>query len=416
MNRRFLAFLAAASFVSSFVNAEDSESQTQLPEAPAQVQNEQTNTPQPVVKQTLKTEPFTAFTGKILKNKVRLRLNPSLDSPIIQELSRGDLFEVTGETDDFFAVLPSPDKKAYIFRTFVLDNTVEGTRVNVRLEPSTDAPVLAQLNSGDHVEGSISPTNNKWLEITMPESVRFFVAKEYVEKAGDANLVKTLAAKRIEVNQLLNSTYQIGQLELQKPFEEIRLDGIIANYDKIISDYPEFPEQGARARELLKMTEDNYLQKKIAYLEAKAQNNVQPFTPPQEPLNPSDSFASEPTQPTHTHTTEVTAKMTAWSSTEQNLFNEWALTHNEMNMDAFYAEQRDQAKSMTGIVEPYTKAVKNKPGDFLLVNPATHLPIGFLYSTTVNLQDRVGQQVTILASPRDNHHFAYPAFFVLGVE
>ncbi|MGZ3733102.1 MAG: SH3 domain-containing protein, partial [Parachlamydiaceae bacterium] len=100
------------------------------------------------------------FTGKITRNKVRMRLQPSLDALILRELSKDDLLSVVGESNEFYAILPPKDTKAYIFRTYVLDDIVEGSRVNVRLEPAIEAPVIAQLNSGDKVEGIISPLSS----------------------------------------------------------------------------------------------------------------------------------------------------------------------------------------------------------------------------------------------------------------
>ncbi|MCB1112322.1 MAG: hypothetical protein KDK72_06685, partial [Chlamydiia bacterium] len=133
-----------------------------------------------VTKNEIKPKPFTAFTGKITRNKVRLRLQPNLDGHILRELKKGDMLVVIGEQDDYYAVQPTQDQKAYIFRTFVLDNTVEGNHVNVRLEPDVDAPIVAQLNTGDRVDGKVSPQNSKWLEITPPSSARYYISKEYV--------------------------------------------------------------------------------------------------------------------------------------------------------------------------------------------------------------------------------------------
>ncbi len=98
-----------------------------------------------------------------------MRLRPDLDSRIIKELSKNELVTIIGEKGDFWAVQAPAGTKAFIFRSFVLDNVVEGTRVNVRLEPSLDAPVIAHLSSGDKIEDpSISPINPKWLEIAPP--------------------------------------------------------------------------------------------------------------------------------------------------------------------------------------------------------------------------------------------------------
>src|SRR5689334_11520447 len=78
---------------------------------------------------------FIPFTGKITRNKVRMRNQAHLDAKIVRELNKGDMIVVVGENEDFYAVQPPPDIKAYVFRTFVLDNLIEGNKVNVRLAP-----------------------------------------------------------------------------------------------------------------------------------------------------------------------------------------------------------------------------------------------------------------------------------------
>lgn len=349
---------------------------------------------------------FTSYTGRLTKNKVRMRAQPSLESPVIKELNKSDLLIVTGETDDFYSVLPPQGLKAYIFRTFVLDNTVEGQRVNVRIEPSVDGPIVAQLNTGDKVDGVVSPLNSKWLEISMPESARFFVAKEYLEKVGDASLLQQITKKRNDVNSLLESTYTNGQQEMSKPYPDIKLDNIIKNYNRIIEQQAEFPDQAARAKELLKVLQENYLQKKIAYLEAKAETKTETYiiqTIPQAGSN--EQFAlSKPV---------TTAKMAAWNDVEDALYRSWEKGRPGETLDRFYEDQLLEAKELKGVVEVYTKPVKNKPGDYVLVNKMTNGIIAYLYSNKVNLADKVDQEVTVKVSARPNNNFAFPAYFVI---
>lgn len=346
---------------------------------------------------------FTPFTGKVAKNKVRMRTGPNLDAAIIRELNKGELVIVLGESDEFYAIQPPTDVKGYIFRTFVLDNKVEGNKVNVRLAPNTESPVIAQMNSGDMVDGSISPLNSKWMEITPPVNTRFFIAKEYVEKAGDQNFMAKIAKRREEVNQLLESNYVISQKELQKPFPQISIDRIVANYQKIANDYPDFPEQTSRAKELLEELNETFLHKKIEYLEAKAENRpvatVEPMGFPAVPLPQEDPQA----------------RMEHWKPVEDEIYHDWS-QQNAGTQDDFYKDQKKSSTTLTGVLEPYTRAVKNKPGDYLLVDKDTKQPVAFLYSTKVNLNDKIGKPVTIEAVTRDNHHFAYPAYFVLTVK
>lgn len=382
---------------------------------------------------------FTAFTGKVTKNKVRLRANPSLDSPILREMQQGDMLIVIGETDDFYAVKPPAGTKAYVFRSYILENVVEANRVNVRVEPDVDAPVIAQMSIGDRVDGTVSSLNNKWLEITPPASSRFFVAKDYIEKIGDPSVMAAIEKRRDEVNHLVNSTFLVSEVEMQKSFPEVNLDGVYANFNKVINNYPDFPNQVARARELISVVQDNYLQKKIAYLESKAKNaqddwqtrnaqlSDQMKTQQQrlaqleaqlkrEKANKASANVALNSKSVNPDHPGLSDKMAAWLPAEQGIYETWANQNANRNQDDYYDEQRENALVMRGIVEPYTRVIKNKPGDYMLVNQSNHLPIAFIYSTQVNLQDMVGQEVTVHAAPRPNNNFAFPAYFVLSFE
>lgn len=338
---------------------------------------------------------ITPFTGKVTKGKVRMRSSPSLDGPIINEMAKNDLVIVVGENEEFYAVQAPADIKGYVFRKFIIDNKIEGNNVNVRRFPNTEAPIIAQMNNGDSVDGVIV---DKWLEIAPPSSTRFYIAKEFVEKVGDEQFMARVAKRRDEVNRLLQSNYTMSQQELQKPFSDIKIDRIIANYELISKDYSDFPEQAARSKELLEELRDNYLHKKIAYLEGIAANRQQMGT---------IALAKPENDPI--------VRNTYWSPVENGLYEDWNKQH-VGTIDDFYREQIDHAQSLTGIVSPYNPSVKNRPGDYVLINKITNLPIAFIYSTRVNMNDYVGKEVTVRGSERPNNHFAHPAYFVLFVE
>lgn len=375
-------------------------------------------------------KPFEAFTGKVTKNKVRLRLQPTLDGPVLRELNRNDLLVVLGETDEFYALKPPANMKAYIFRTYVLDNVVEGSRVNVRLKPELDAPVVAQLNSGDRVEGVIDTANNKWMEIILPETARFFVSKEYIEKVGDAGLKARLDKRHDEVYRLLNTTQAISEAEMQKPFDQINLEGIVANYKKITLDYTDFPDAAEKAKAKLAALQESYATKKIAHLELQTRqatvlqeknrqlsdqlkDHQSKLTALEQQVKQDRSLATAPTQPAKPQ--QMPANMSAWLPVEEAIYATWSENAGG-DINAFYQEQTNEAISLKGIIEPYQRPVKNKPGDFLLVSATTRQPIAFLYSTTVNLQDFAGHEVALVVTPRPNNHYAFPAYFVLSME
>ncbi|MFA6914994.1 MAG: hypothetical protein WC222_01230 [Parachlamydiales bacterium] len=365
--------------------------------------------------------PFKAFTGKVSRNKVRLRVQPTLDGAIVRELNKGDMIVVVGETEDYYAVQPPTDLKGYIYRTLVLDNVVEGSNVNVRLEPSLDSPIIAQLNGGDRVDGRISGQNNKWMEIVPPTSTRFFVSKDFIEKAGDANLLATINRRKNDVNILLQQTSNNAEEQLNKPFEQIQIEPVIAGFRKIIDSYSEFPEQVSQAKERLTQTQEDYLKKKVAYLEdqnrmkadslrananrVKEQSRPQPVYPPE----PVEQPVAKPIEK------QITAKMAAWEPSEDKLYQAWCRQRGYCSRDDYYSAQAAEAIALKGVIEPYNRPVKNKPGDYVLVNSG-HLPIAYLYSSFVNLQDYVGQEVTVQATPRPNNQFAFPAYFVLDLD
>lgn len=357
-------------------------------------------------------EPFTPFTGRVTRNKVRMRLNPTLDSSVLRELNKDDLLVIVSEKDDFYGIQVPQDIKAFVYRTFVLDNVVEGNHVNIRLEPTLEAPVIAQLNSGERVDGVISPLNSKWLEINTPKSTQFYVSKDFIEKIGDSTLIETISKRRENVNRLLESTYQISELELQKPYQQIQLDGIFQNLNKIISDKNNSTEQIDKARSMLTLIQDKYLHKKIAFLEEKPKTII--ITKFQND-NENQIGLSTETQDS-VYKNPVTAKMSSWVPFEERIYASWAKENPNKSEEEFYSQEKQEAITIRGLVEAYDRSVKNKPGDYILVNSSNHLPIAYLYSTITNLQDMLGEEVVLEVTPRPNNSFAFPAYFVIGQE
>lgn len=365
----------------------------------------------PQIEQTKAKAPFTSFTGKVLKNKVRLRLQPNLEGPILRELNKNDLLVVVGEKDDYYAIQPPEGIHAFVYRSYIIDHVVDGNKVNVRLEPNTNSPIVLQLNAGDKVEGNVSPLNSKWMEIKLPLTARFYVSKDYIENIGDAKLIETISQKREEVNRLLNTTHQISLTELQKPYPEINLEGVNASLARVISTYPELGEQVERAKSLQTMIQEHYLQKKIAYLEAKQANPIE-----------DSSFKTDSVgivrEPSHEvlDSSLTTSKLTAWEPVERLVFEKWEATHPGSSTEDFYRDQEHTSTLITGKLENYDRIVKNKPGDYLLVNEQTNLPKAYLYSTKINLANLVGQKVTLEVAERDNNNFAFPAYYVISVK
>ncbi len=109
-----------------------------------------------------------------------------------------------------------------------------------------------------------------------------------------------------------------------------------------------------------------------------------------------------------------TDRMKMWEPVEESLYLGWASRNEDRSMDEFYDEQKQSAETISGIVEAYSAPVKRKPGDFILKDK--DLPLAYIYSTHINLQDYVGKKVTLRVAPRANNNFAFKAWFVLSVE
>lgn len=383
------------------------------PAKPATTPHQQQNQP------AKKNEVFKSFTGKVAANKVRLRVKPDLDSPIFKQIDKNELLLVVGEVGDFYAVEPPKGTKAFIFRSYVLDDRVEANRVNVRLEPNIDAPIIGQLKAGDVVKGTVCKTNHKWLEIQAPKGSHFFVAKEYLTSAGGPELLAATEKRKSQVDELLTSAFSFAESECKKSYDQMEVKEATEKFQAILKNYPDFPEATRQAKEGLALLKETYLNKKISFLEAKSELSPEAkeelllkhkketleLTPQVDPLLWSRKNAEKEQAHSTSH---------AWDALEESLYLSWTAFHSGKKIDDFYLEQKINAVHLSGKIETYYDTIRDKPGDFLL-----SLPDGtyaYLYSTRLDLSQHVGQTVMLEASPRPNNHFAFPAYFVLKVE
>lgn len=369
---------------------------------------------------------FQSFTGKILGEKVRMRLMPNLEGHIVQELSKGDIFAVVDQKDGYYGIIPSQNIKAYIYRTYVLDNKVDAEHVNVRLEPSTDSPIIAQLNSGDPVEVKPTPKNPKWYETSLPADTLFWVAEEYVEKVGPVEYAKKFQERHKEAIQLLETASLVKQTEFRKDFMEVDLQRLTHNYLRVKKEFPDMEDVSQKADEEISALQKEYCDLKIAFLENQAGRAVTDI----ERLNAQLALKEEASQIekeeviesreieaeklTFESPQQITDKMKVWQPLEVSQYQLWASNHPEGSIENFYGEQALNSDEVQGIIEPFNTLLKHKPGDFMLTHNGK--TVAYLYSTHVNLQEYVGKKVSMKVTQRDNRNFAFPAYYVLTVE
>ncbi|HSX10806.1 MAG TPA: hypothetical protein VLF94_03705 [Chlamydiales bacterium] len=370
--------------------------------------------------QAKKEEKFKPYTGKLLANKVRIRAKADLDSPIVRQMNKNDLLLVVGEEGDFLMVEPLKDTKAYVFRSYVLDNVVEANRVNVRLEPHGDAPIIGQLQAGDKVQGTVCAMNHKWLEIAPPKGTFFYVSREFVGQAGGPEHLANMEKRKAQVEELLTSAYLNADAECKKSYEEMAPQQAIEQFQTILRNFADFPEAVSHAKEGLALLKETFLNKKISFLEATAELSP---TAKQELIakhksESAELFPNEPAKLDPSLWSKRAPKgedLSFWSTLEESLYLSWTAFHAGKTFDDYYCEQKASASVLTGTIERYTFDVRNKPGDFIL-RGAEEAPLAYLYSTQVDLEKYAGKSVTLLVSPRPNNHFAFPAYFVFSVE
>jgi uncharacterized protein YgiM (DUF1202 family) len=375
--------------------------------------------PTPAAK-TAEVKNFKSFTGKVLAGKVRVRAKPDLESPIVRQMGKNELLLVVGEENDFYAVEPLKETKAYVFRSYILDDIVEAHRVNVRLEPHVDAPIIGQLQAGDKVSGAICATNHKWLEIAPPKGTKFYVAKEFVGHAGGPEFLALTEKRKAQVEELLSSAYLNAEAECKKEYEEMAPQHATEQFQTILRNFADFTEAAAQAKEGLALLKETYLNKKIAFLESKAELST---TAKQELLA---KHKAESTELFGEGATQIDPSLWSrriekkdgfgfWDTLEESLYLSWAAFHSGKTFDEYYTEQKANASVLTGMIEHYTYEVKDRPGDFIL-RGSSDTPVAYLYSTKVDLEKYAGKTVTLLAAPRPNNHFAFPAYYVFSVE
>jgi hypothetical protein len=349
---------------------------------------------------------YKPFTAKVLGEGVRLRLNADIDSPILSELSKHELLIVKGEKESFYAVEAPSNMNVYIFRSFVLDGLVEGNRVNVRLQPDLTSPIVGYLSTGDSVQGEISKKNHKWLEFAAPNNIHFFVAKEYLEKAGGPELKALHDEKLTSLKSLVKSAHLLAQAEMLKSFREIDFNQVTSRFTEILNDYSEFTKQIAPVRNTLAKLQEDFLQKKLAFLENKAMV-----------LGKSIALGGDSAATIIGGQTALTSsdRMKLWSAVEESLFVNWSAAHFNKTMSDYYEQQKLASVKISGIVEAYHDSVCNKPGNFI-IRGDKDLPRAYVYSTMVDLHNLEGQYVTLIVTPRPNNNFAFDAFFAMEVE
>ena len=177
-----------------------------------------------------------------------------------------------------------------------------------------------------------------------------------------------------------------------------------------VEEYPEFSQQ-QQVAESIREIEQAYLLKKVAYLKRKRLFHLCVSRLKEEMALVADGPTSPPAP-------QLLASARAyWMEIEKNHYLKWRRDRGgEGDPYVFYKSQSVRSDTLKGVLEPYLRPVKEKPGDFVLLDKESREPIAYLYSTRLNLLDQVGQEVEVKGLHRPNNLFNHPAYFVWEID
>lgn len=370
--------------------------------------------------QPVETFAFTPFTGEIKGERVRLRLAPHVDSSIIKELSKGDFVAVIGESKDYYIVSAPEGLKGYVFRTFVLDNIIEGEQVNVRLEPSTSSPVLARLSRGTEIQTTSNQPQGKWLEIVLPNQCSFYIAKNFVTNKGPLDLYKHREGQKKIALDLLESAKTFAKEELQKTLDTIDLEAIYKKINLVQSEeFNNIPGLQPLIQKALEEIQDTYLSKSL--LNQNKDSGMHSL----KSLETSYTETSIPTQSLLSQhirkqtKIKTSPKVQSRENLEYSLYKVWVDMQPQGNpkkltLEAFYEEEQKKKQVLVGELDIYPHVVKNNPGDYLLKDKEN--VVAFVYATKIDLEKWLGKRVSVECLPRPNNYFAFPAYHIISIK
>ncbi|MFH1457717.1 MAG: SH3 domain-containing protein [Candidatus Omnitrophota bacterium] len=148
--------------------------------------------------------------GKILKDRVNIRLEPDLSSQILGKADQNEIVTIASETQDWYKILPIQNSFGWIHKKFISKAPAEET-VKVALKPKEEA-------EGDPlvIEGILSPRGfifkGPATHKLITEDKRIFLLK------GDRAGLKALNHRKAKVTGRL-----LGKFDQKYPTVEVKI-------------------------------------------------------------------------------------------------------------------------------------------------------------------------------------------------
>ncbi|MDD3344986.1 MAG: SH3 domain-containing protein [Candidatus Omnitrophica bacterium] len=135
-------------------------------------------------------EDFTVFTGQINAERVNVRADATVGSPVACVLDKGDLVEVLSEAHGWYKIRMPKKADSYIKKELVecIDKTpgecssgkVTGNRVNVRVSPNLSSWIAGKVDKATAV--NIRGEENGWYKIEPVYQSYAWINNRFVDK------------------------------------------------------------------------------------------------------------------------------------------------------------------------------------------------------------------------------------------
>lgn len=171
-----------------------------------------------------KEEAAVPFKGEINTDTINVRTDSTVGAPVICTLNRQDPVEVIGELYEWYKIKLPKSAPSYIKKTLVSpidDKTVKvlKDRVNIRLTPSEQSPILGKAHKDEVLR--IAGSEGEWFKIEPSKNSHGWINKKFVHPF------------RTAIVPPLKETQPADTMP-EEPMREITLDGTIQPYGKIV--------------------------------------------------------------------------------------------------------------------------------------------------------------------------------------
>jgi uncharacterized protein YgiM (DUF1202 family) len=207
------------------------------------------------------------YTGIVNAADTNLRAGSNLNYEIVTQMQKGDIVYVAGGWMEWLKVRCPENSLLWVSDGFIDQGLITANKLNVRSGPDLKYNIICQVMKGDKVELVKKSEDGKWCGIKAPDNAYLWVSKQFVDKKGAAEVYGENANRRDEVKKLLSEQEAVYETWMKKEAtEEVPYDELIAGFESIAKNYPDFAEETAQATrrtEQLKLMKKK-LEEKIA--------------------------------------------------------------------------------------------------------------------------------------------------------